>query len=74
MLCLTEHMAPAVELQVLRTLAAALTAVPAAFRSNVALVEHFVCDRLCAHSSSALLRLAASHCLSLLPSVTGEHW
>ena len=71
---LAARMAAAVELRALGTLAAALMAVPAAFRSNMALLEHFVCDRLCAQSSSASLRLAASHCLSLLPSVTGIQW
>ena len=71
-MCPAAQLAAAVELQALSTLAAALTAVPAAFRSNMALLEHFVCSRLCAQSSSAPLRLAASHCLSLLPSVTGS--
>ena len=60
------------ELQALQTLAAALRAVPAALRSQLPLLERFICDRLCSHSHTGATRLAASHCLSLLPSVTGD--
>jgi hypothetical protein len=71
-LCMAaEGLGPAAELQALRTLAGALRAVPAALRSQLPLLERFVTERLCGQRSSPAARLAASHCLSLLPSVTG---
>lgn len=66
-----EELGRLAELQALRTLAAALRAVPAALRAQLPLLERFVCERLCGQGRGGATRLAASHCLSLLPSVTG---
>lgn len=60
------------KLEALGALAAALAAVPQAFRSHLKLLEQFSSSALCNELSSAALPAAASHCLSLLPSVTGK--
>ena len=64
--------APALEAKALEALAAALAAVPTAFRSHLKQLGQFAGEALCGEHSSAALRAAASHCLSLLPHVTGE--
>ncbi|KAK9915726.1 hypothetical protein WJX75_003282 [Coccomyxa subellipsoidea] len=54
----------------------ALAAVPTAFRSHLKLLGQFAGEALCGEHSIAAQRAAASHCLSLLPHVTGhvEQW
>lgn len=60
------------EVEALEALAAALAAVPTAFRSHLKLLGQFAGEALCGEHSIAALRAAASHCLSLLPHVTGQ--
>lgn len=62
----------AVEVEALEALAAALAAVPTAFRSHLKQLGQFAGENLCGEHSSAALRAAASHCFSLLPHVTGK--
>ncbi len=64
--------AAAVEIEALEALAAALAAVPTAFRSHLKQLGQFAGEALCGEHSSAALRAAASYCLSLLPHVTGK--
>ncbi|CAL8470253.1 g9795 [Coccomyxa elongata] len=66
----------AVEIEAFEALAAALAAVPTAFRSHLKQLGQFAGEALCGEHSSAALRAAASHCLLLLPHVTGqaEQW